>query len=297
MARDRLVGLTDPWGPKTVWYGDGGAMAFGEAYAQGAWRHFDEGNGAMARSRFLDLADAAVPGGTKTVWYGADGAMAFGEARADGAWRFFDPKYNGDMARDRFVGLTDAWGPKTVWYGDDGAMAFGEAYAGGAWRCFDEGNGALLSGDRVMARVLAAARACVGQSEDQAWSYLYDACASGADWCEYGPCIATVWHFFKAAGVPHFLTGDLVPGWPHEAFDWLSARGRISQTPRVGSVVFFNNPLGFGVELGLSACHAEIVTGIDPDGTVHSVGAIYDGIKEHTLDTWTTVGYGLPAYL
>ncbi len=143
MARDRLVGLTDPWGPKTVWYGDGGAMAFGEAYAQGAWRHFDEGNGAMARSQFLDLADAAVPGGTKTVWYGADGAMAFGEARADGAWRYFDPKYNGNMSRDALIDLTDARGPKTVYYGGDGAMRFGEAHVKGAWRFFDWTNGAM----------------------------------------------------------------------------------------------------------------------------------------------------------
>ena len=63
---------------------------------------------------------------------------------------------------------------------------------------------------------------------------------AGGATCTYGPCMAYVWWVFHQADLDIFLSdGQLLSGWPHDQFDWYSARGRVDRTPRPGDVVFF----------------------------------------------------------
>jgi hypothetical protein len=262
-------------------YGKDGALVTGES----SGRYYAPSTGDAAKSEFVEVA----PGDVRR--YGADGAAQTGAQWVDGAWRGFDS--DGTM----MTGLSDV-GSRTYLYDAAGALQTGEIYAAGHWRYFDTGDGHMLSASECVQRVLARAYAHLGESEQDAWNLLWDAHVNhGAEWCEYGPCTATVWHFFAEAGMPHFFTGDLVPGWPHLAYDWLAARGRITWTPRVGEVVFFNYPDSFASTIyHLSAGHSEIITSVNADGSVTSIGALPGGILQKVLDMNYVVGYGVPEY-
>jgi glucan-binding YG repeat protein len=262
-------------------YGKDGALVTGES----SGRYYAPSTGTAAKSEFVEVA----PGDVRR--YGADGAAQTGAQWVDGAWRGFDS--DGTM----MTGLSDV-GSRTYLYDAAGALQTGEIYAAGHWRYFDTGDGHMLSASECVQRVLARAYAHLGESEQDAWNLLWDAHVNhGAEWCEYGPCTATVWHFFAEAGMPHFFTGDLVPGWPHLAYDWLAARGRITWTPRVGEVVFFNYPDSFASTIyHLSAGHSEIITSVNADGSVTSIGALPGGILQKVLDMNYVVGYGVPEY-
>jgi glucan-binding YG repeat protein len=311
------------------YYGSDGTLATGETTVDGVRRAFDPATGIAETSafveddqgtvRYYDANGAELSGGEyvasgATRLFGDDGAMTVGMVGSgagarlydaagarveglapcsDGALRYFEPG-TGAMV----TGLTVTSDGATRLFGDDGAMQTGERYVNGLWHFFDESNGHMLSSQECINRVLARAWACVGMNEQQAWDFLWDAHINhGADWCEYGPCTATIWHFFYDAGLGHFFTGDYVPGWPHQAYDWLAARGRISQTPQVGSVVFFKYPNNYADVLGLSAEHAEIVISVNSDGTITSIGALHGGIYPKQLPMYGIAGYGIPDYL
>ncbi|MEE8717574.1 MAG: hypothetical protein SOI26_06715 [Coriobacteriales bacterium] len=261
-------------------YGKDGALVTGES----SGRYYAPSTGAAAKSEFVEVA----PGDVRR--YGADGAAQTGAQWVDGAWRGFDS--DGTM----MTGLSDV-GSRAYLYDAAGALQTGEIYAAGHWRYFDPGDGHMLGASECVQRVLARAYAHLGESEQDAWNLLWDAHVNyGAEWCEYGPCTATVWHFFAEAGMPHFFTGDLVPGWPHLAYDWLAARGRITWTPRVGEIVFVNYPGSFAADLGLSASHCEIISSVNADGSVSSIGALVGGIQEKVLYMQYVVGYGVPEF-
>ena len=83
---------TLPYG-KTVYYGDDGAMRYGEQRIEGRWHFFDPETGQMA------TGFTTLPYG-KTVYYGDDGAMRYGEQRIEGRWYFFDPE-TGQMLNEK----------------------------------------------------------------------------------------------------------------------------------------------------------------------------------------------------
>ena len=72
-----------PYGKK-VYYGEDGAMRFGEQKIDGKWYFFDYNDGAMVTGL------TTLPYG-KRVYYGEDGSMRFGEQIIEGEIHFFDP--------------------------------------------------------------------------------------------------------------------------------------------------------------------------------------------------------------
>ncbi|MBM6998703.1 N-acetylmuramoyl-L-alanine amidase [bacterium] len=130
-------------GSKTVYYGDDGAMLYGEQQIDGAWYYFDTWDGHMATGL------TTLPDG-RTVYYGTDGAMRYGEQNVDGAWRYFDT-WDGHMV----TGITEIpdnllGGTKTVYYDAEGAMAHGEAHIGDGWYYFDTWDGHMATGLTVL---------------------------------------------------------------------------------------------------------------------------------------------------
>ena len=169
-----FTGLPDG---RTVYYGDDGAMRYGEQYVGGYWYHLDEHDGNMSTGltrlpdgrtvlysgegrllygvqdvagskRYFDIHDANMArsrtfeSGSETYYADADGSFASGERRIGGRWYYFDPAKGGAMATG-FTGLPDG---RTVYYGDDGAMRYGEQYVGGYWYHLDEHDGNMSTG-------------------------------------------------------------------------------------------------------------------------------------------------------
>ena len=180
----------------------------------------------------------------------------------------------------------------------DGSIQTGQQYVNGSWHYFDEGTGRMYSRAEEIQRVLDVAWSYLGGSESLAWSFLVEACEDGGNWCEYGPCISTVRHFFKAAGMDRFLADGLVDGWPHTYLDYMRATNQVSWTAYVGSIAFFDFPNSFHQRIGVSTCHAEIVVEMG-DYYYKTIGSIYDGITLHTyyFGDGYTQEFGLPAYL
>lgn len=224
-----------------------------------------------------------------------DGHRLTGQQYVHDAWRNFDAS-TGMSTGLATVKNADATTKTALYDAFDGSMQYGQQYVNGSWHYFDESSGRMYTRDEEIRRVVDIAYSYVGGTEAQAWSFLNEVCADGGNWCEYGPCISSVRHFFKVAGMDKFLADGVVDGWPHTFLDYFAAHGQVSARPKVGSVAFFNFWGSFARDMGLSACHAEIVVEVG-DTYYRTIGAIHGGIAVHTYYyDYYNVGFGLPAF-
>ena len=212
-----------------------------------------------------------------------------------GSWR------NIDEQTGLNCGLTEVSesGKTNTYYYDnyDGGLHTGQQYVNNSWHFFDEDTGRMYTRDEEVQRIVKFALAELGGSESTAFGYLEEVKADGGTYCGYGPCMATVRHIFKAAGMSGFLADGFVDSWPHKYLDLMIEKGQHDMTPRVGSVAFFRWENSFANQIGVSADHAEIVVEVG-DGWYKTVGAIAGGIKEsiyHTAGAYN-IGFGVPAF-
>lgn len=223
------------------------------------------------------------------------GSQLTGKQFIHGAWR------NIDEQTGLNCGLTEVSesGKTNTYYYDnyDGGLHTGQQYVNNSWHFFDEDTGRMYTRDEEVRRIVQFALAELGGSESQAFGYLDEVKADGGTYCGYGPCMATVRHIFKAAGMSGFLTDGFVDSWPHKYLDLMIEKGQHTMTPRVGSVAFFRWENSFANQIGVSADHAEIVVEVG-DGWYKTVGAIAGGIKESLYYTASdyNIGFGVPAF-
>lgn len=102
--------------------------------------------------------------------------------------------------------------------------------------------------------------------------------------CPHGQCMAFVWYVFHSAGYDVFLcnSGSVngkQSGWPQHNYDWYARRGRISNTPKVGDIVFWKFR---DATWATSASHAGFVVSVAP-GRVTIVDAAFTNIAERTI--------------
>ena len=78
---------------KTVYYGDDGRMAYGQAGVNGLWYYLDPSSGARAENTFvyLDRASNKLDTPSKWVYYQGDGSMAHGTTFIGDENYWFDP--------------------------------------------------------------------------------------------------------------------------------------------------------------------------------------------------------------
>ena len=223
------------------------------------------------------------------------GSQLTGKQFIHGSWR------NIDEQTGLNCGLTDVLesGKTNTYYYDnyDGGLHTGQQYVNNSWHFFDEETGRMYTRDEEVQRIVQFALAELGGSESTAFGYLKEVKADGGTYCGYGPCMATVRHIFKAAGMSGFLADGFVDSWPHKYLDLMIEKGQHDMTPRVGSVAFFLWENSFANQIGVSADHAEIVVEVG-DGWYKTVGAIAGGIKEsiyYTAGAYN-IGFGVPAF-
>ena len=223
------------------------------------------------------------------------GSQLTGKQFIHGAWR------NVDEQTGLVCGLTEVpeSGKTNTYYYDnyDGGLHTGQQYVNNSWHFFDEDTGRMYTRDEEVRRIVQFALAELGGSESTAFGYLKEVKADGGTYCGYGPCMATVRHIFKAAGMSGFLADGFVDSWPHKYLDLMIEKGQHDMTPRVGSVAFFRWENSFANQIGVSADHAEIVVEVG-DGWYKTVGAIAGGIKEsiyYTAGAYN-IGFGVPAF-
>ena len=223
------------------------------------------------------------------------GSQLTGKQFIHGSWRNIDEQTGLDC------GLTDVLesGKTNTYYYDnyDGGLHTGQQYVNNSWHFFDEETGRMYTRDEEVQRIVQFALAELGGSESTAFGYLKEVKADGGTYCGYGPCMATVRHIFKAAGMSGFLADGFVDSWPHKYLDLMIEKGQHDMTPRVGSVAFFRWENSFANQIGVSADHAEIVVEVG-DGWYKTVGAIAGGIKEsiyYTAGAYN-IGFGVPAF-
>ena len=223
------------------------------------------------------------------------GSQLTGKQFIHGSWR------NIDEQTGLNCGLTEVSesGKTNTYYYDnyDGGLHTGQQYVNNSWHFFDEDTGRMYTRDEEVRRIVQFALAELGGSESQAFGYLDEVKADGGTYCGYGPCMATVRHIFKAAGMSGFLADGFVDSWPHKYLDLMIEKGQHTMTPRVGSVAFFRWENSFANQIGVSADHAEIVVEVG-DGWYKTVGAIAGGIKESIYCTAGAynIGFGVPAF-
>lgn len=223
------------------------------------------------------------------------GSQLTGKQFIHGAWR------NVDEQTGLVCGLTEVSesGKTNTYYYDnyDGGLHTGQQYVNNSWHFFDEETGCMYTRDEEVQRIVQFALAELGGSESTAFGYLKEVKADGGTYCGYGPCMATVRHIFKAAGMSGFLADGFVDSWPHKYLDLMIEKGQHDMTPRVGSVAFFLWENSFANQIGVSADHAEIVVEVG-DGWYKTVGAIAGGIKESIYYTagGYNIGFGVPAF-
>ena len=223
------------------------------------------------------------------------GSQLTGKQFIHGAWR------NVDEQTGLVCGLTEVSesGKTNTYYYDnyDGGLHTGQQYVNNSWHFFDEETGCMYTRDEEVQRIVQFALAELGGSESTAFGYLKEVKADGGTYCGYGPCMATVRHIFKAAGMSGFLADGFVDSWPHKYLDLRIEKGQHDMTPRVGSVAFFLWENSFANQIGVSADHAEIVVEVG-DGWYKTVGAIAGGIKESIYYTagGYNIGFGVPAF-
>ena len=223
------------------------------------------------------------------------GSQLTGKQFIHGSWR------NIDEQTGLNCGLTEVSesGKTNTYYYDnyDGGLHTGQQYVNNSWHFFDEDTGRMYTRDEEVRRIVQFTLAELGGSESQAFGYLDEVKADGGTYCGYGPCMATVRHIFKTAGMSGFLADGFVDSWPHKYLDLMIEKGQHDMTPRVGSVAFFRWENSFANQIGVSADHAEIVVEVG-DGWYKTVGAIAGGIKEsiyHTASDYN-IGFGVPAF-
>lgn len=223
------------------------------------------------------------------------GSQLTGKQFIHGSWR------NIDEQTGLNCGLTEVLesGKTNTYYYDnyDGGLHTGQQYVNNSWHFFDEDTGRMYTRDEEVRRIVQFALAELGGSESTAFGYLKEVKADGGTYCGYGPCMATVRHIFKAAGMSGFLADGFVDSWPHKYLDLMIEKGQHTMTPRVGSVAFFRWENSFANQIGVSADHAEIVVEVG-DGWYKTVGAIAGGIKEsiyYTAGAYN-IGFGVPAF-
>lgn len=223
------------------------------------------------------------------------GSQLTGKQFIHGAWR------NVDEQTGLVCGLTEVSesGKTNTYYYDnyDGGLHTGQQYVNNSWHFFDEEIGRMYTRDEEVRRIVQFALAELGGSESTAFGYLKEVKADGGTYCGYGPCMATVRHIFKAAGMSGFLADGFVDSWPHKYLDLMIEKGQHDMTPRVGSVAFFRWENSFANQIGVSADHAEIVVEVG-NGWYKTVGAIAGGIKEsiyYTAGAYN-IGFGVPAF-
>ncbi len=223
------------------------------------------------------------------------GSQLTGKQFIHGSWRNIDEQTGLDC------GLTEVLesGKTNTYYYDnyDGGLHTGQQYVNNSWHFFDEETGRMYTRDEEVQRIVQFALAELGGSESTAFGYLKEVKADGGTYCGYGPCMATVRHIFKAAGMSGFLADGFVDSWPHKYLDLMIEKGQHDMTPRVGSVAFFLWENSFANQIGVSADHAEIVVEVG-DGWYKTVGAIAGGIKEsiyYTAGAYN-IGFGVPAF-
>ena len=223
------------------------------------------------------------------------GSQLTGKQFIHGSWR------NIDEQAGLSCGLTEVLesGKTNTYYYDnyDGGLHTGQQYVNNSWHFFDEDMGRMYTRDEEVRRIVQFALAELGGSESTAFGYLKEVKADGGTYCEYGPCMATVRHIFKAAGMSGFLADGFVDSWPHKYLDLMIEKGQHTMTPRVGMVAFFLWENSFANQIGVSADHAEIIVEVG-DGWYKTVGAIAGGIKESIYYTAAdyNIGFGVPAF-
>ena len=239
---------------------------------------------------FLHLGDGVV-----SYFDPITGCQTAGKQFIHGAWR------NIDEQTGLTCGLTEVSesGKTNTYYYDnyDGGLHTGQQYVNNSWHFFDEDTGRMYTRDEEVRRIVQFTLAELGGSESQAFGYLDEVKADGGSYCGYGPCMATVRHIFKAAGMSGFLADGFVDSWPHKYLDLMIEKGQHTMTPRVGMVAFFLWENSFANQIGVSADHAEIIVEVG-DGWYKTVGAIAGGIKESVYYTAGSynIGFGVPAF-
>lgn len=223
------------------------------------------------------------------------GSQLTGKQFIHGSWR------NIDEQTGLNCGLTEVSesGKTNTYYYDnyDGGLHTGQQYVNNSWHFFDEDTGRMYTRDEEVRRIVQFALAELGGSESTAFGYLEEVKADGGTYCGYGPCMATVRHIFKAAGMSGFLADGFVDSWPHKYLDLMIEKGQHTMTPRVGMVAFFLWENSFANQIGVSADHAEVIVEVG-DGWYKTVGAITGGIKESLYYTAGdyNIGFGVPAF-
>ena len=253
----------------------------------------------------------------KTYLFNEKGQLGYGFLHlGNGVVSYFDPVTGSHLTGKQFIhgtwrnideqtgldcGLTEVLesGKTNTYYYDnyDGGLHTGQQYVNNSWHFFDEETGRMYTRDEEVQRIVKFALAELGGSESTAFGYLKEVKADGGTYCGYGPCMATVRHIFKAAGMSGFLADGFVDSWPHKYLDLMIEKGQHTMTPRVGSVAFFLWENSFANQIGVSADHAEIVVEVG-DGWYKTVGAIAGGIKEsiyYTAGAYN-IGFGVPAF-
>ena len=253
----------------------------------------------------------------KTYLFNEKGQLGYGFLYlGDNVVSYFDPITGSQLTGKQFIhgswrnideqtglncGLTEVSesGKTNTYYYDnyDGGLHTGQQYVNNSWHFFDEDTGRMYTRDEEVRRIVQFALAELGGSESTAFGYLKEVKADGGTYCGYGPCMATVRHIFKAAGMSGFLADGFVDSWPHKYLDLMIEKGQHTMTPRVGMVAFFLWENSFANQIGVSADHAEIIVEVG-DGWYKTVGAIAGGIKEsiyHTAGSYN-IGFGVPAF-
>ncbi len=253
----------------------------------------------------------------KTYLFNEKGQLGYGFLYlGDNVVSYFDPITGSQLTGKQFIhgswrnideqtglncGLTEVSesGKTNTYYYDnyDGGLHTGQQYVNNSWHFFDEDTGRMYTRDEEVRRIVQFALAELGGSESQAFGYLDEVKADGGTYCGYGPCMATVRHIFKAAGMSGFLADGFVDSWPHKYLDLMIEKGQHTMTPRVGMVAFFLWENSFANQIGVSADHAEIIVEVG-DGWYKTVGAIAGGIKESIYYTASdyNIGFGVPAF-
>ena len=253
----------------------------------------------------------------KTYLFNEKGQLGYGFLYlGDNVVSYFDPITGSQLTGKQFIhgswrnideqtglncGLTEVSesGKTNTYYYDnyDGGLHTGQQYVDNSWHFFDEDTGRMYTRDEEVRRIVQFALAELGGNESTAFGYLDEVKADGGTYCGYGPCMATVRHIFKTAGMSGFLADGFVDSWPHKYLDLMIEKGQHTMTPRVGMVAFFLWENSFANQIGVSADHAEIIVEVG-DGWYKTVGAIAGGIKESLYYTAGdyNIGFGVPAY-
>ena len=223
------------------------------------------------------------------------GSQLTGKQFIHGSWRNIDKQTGLNCG---LTEVSESGKTNTYCYDNyDGGLHTGQQYVNNSWHFFDEDTGRMYTRDEEVRRIVQFTLAELGGSESQAFGYLDEVKADGGTYCGYGPCMATVRHIFKAAGMSGFLADGFVDSWPHKYLDLMIEKGQHTMTPRVGMVAFFLWENSFANQIGVSADHAEIIVEVG-DGWYKTVGAIAGGIKESIYYTASdyNIGFGVPAF-